>query len=209
MGVLVLAYYQARWTRPWFDRLAQAKHDYGYVFSMVAAMVAGGLVPEVLKIVFFQRGRPVLHNVRELVFTMTFWGITGFTVDLFYRLQTVWFGSGIGWSTLLAKVLVDQFVYSTIYAVPAVTWAYEWKDRGFRLHGLSDLFTPAFYAARIFPTLLANWSVWIPVVTLIYLLPPLLQTPLFTLALSFWVLIVTYITSSRRLAHGASSGHPS
>ncbi len=202
MAALVLAYYQAHWSRPWFDWLARAKQQGGYGFSIAAAMVAGGIVPELLQIIFFQRGRLTLHNVRELGFTMTFWGITGFTVDLFYRQQTVWFGSGLGWTTVAAKVMVDQFVYTSLYAVPAVTWAYEWKERGYRLHGLGDLFTPAFYAARIFPTLLANWGVWIPLVTLIYLLPPLLQTPLFTLALTFWVLIVSYIASARRLAQG-------
>jgi hypothetical protein len=39
--------------------------------------------------------------------------------------------------------------------------------------------------------------VWFPVCTAIYALPPLLKIPLFSLALTFWVLIFAYITSRR------------
>jgi hypothetical protein len=197
MAASVIAYFKAGWTRPWFDWLAQLKQRGGYIFSILAAMVAGGLLPEVCKIVFFQGWRPALHNLRDLAFNALYWGVAGFTVDALYRAQTVWFGSGVAWSTLAPKVFVDQFLYNPLYAAPAMIWAYEWRRRGFRFRGMGDLFTPRFYAARIFPTLLATWGVWIPLVTLIYALPPMLQTPLFSFALTFWVLMVTYITSAK------------
>ena len=199
MLAAVAAYYRAGWSRPWFDLLAQAKQRYGFFFSITAAMVAGGIAPEALKIAFFQRGRPNIRNLRELAFTMPYWGLAGFTVDLLYRAQNVWFGSGVAWQTLCAKVLVDQFVYNPVYSAPMVVWAYEWKNRRFPLEGLANMFTWEFYRARIIPALIATWGVWIPLVTLIYALPPLLQTPLFTLALSLWVLMVAYMTSPAQL----------
>ena len=77
-------------------------------------------------------------------------------------------------------------------------WAYEWKNRKFATGGVSAFFTLAFYRTTVLPTLIASWGVWIPVVTIIYSLPSLLQIPLFGLALSFWVLLVTYITAARQ-----------
>jgi hypothetical protein len=112
MAVLVMAYYRVGWSRPWFDWLAHAKQRGGFFFSVPAAMVAGGLVPEILRIVFFQGWRPRWHNVRDLAFTLPYWGTAGFTVDVLYRAQTLWFGSGIAWQTLAAKVCVDQFIYN-------------------------------------------------------------------------------------------------
>jgi len=43
--------------------------------------------------------------------------------------------------------------------------------------------------------LLATWAVWIPLMATIYSLPLALQFPLFGLALSFWVLLLTYMTN--------------
>jgi len=45
------------------------------------------------------------------------------------------------------------------------------------------------------PTLLATWAVGIPITAMIYSLPLALQFPLFSLALTFWVLLLTYMTN--------------
>ena len=46
-------------------------------------------------------------------------------------------------------------------------------------------------------TLFATWGVWIPVVTILYSLPALLQIPLFGLALSMWVMLYTWMSEQR------------
>src|SRR4029453_12127273 len=51
------------------------------------------------------------------------------------------------------------------------------------------------YRDKILPTLLATWAVWIPLMAIIYSLPLALQFPLFGLALTFWVLLLTYMTN--------------
>jgi hypothetical protein len=58
-----------------------------------------------------------------------------------------------------------------------------------------DLFTLPHYRDKILPTLVATWAVWIPLMAIIYSLPLALQFPLFALALSFWVLLLTYMTN--------------
>ena len=51
------------------------------------------------------------------------------------------------------------------------------------------------YRDKIIPTLLATWVVWAPLMAIIYSLPYPLQFPLFSLALTFWVLLLTYMTN--------------
>ena len=51
------------------------------------------------------------------------------------------------------------------------------------------------YRDQIVPTLFATWAVWMPLMAIIYALPLALQFPLFSIALTFWVLILTYMTN--------------
>jgi hypothetical protein len=198
MLAIVLAYYWHEPTRGALNVLAQWKERYGYVFSVLLSIFAGAVLPEVLKVLFFRRGRVRRENFQELVFATLFWGVMGAVVDTLYRLQAVWFGSEPTFSVLVKKVIVDQFVYCPVLAAPMTVWTYEWKNRRFAIQGISHFFSLAFYRTKVLPTLIASWGVWIPVVTIIYSLPSLLQVPLFGLALSFWVLLVTHITSTKQ-----------
>ncbi len=60
-----------------------------------------------------------------------------------------------------------------------------------RANALPALIIQAFMLAL----LPASWAVWIPLMAIIYSLPLALQFPLFGLALTFWVLLLTYMTN--------------
>ena len=96
------------------------------------------------------------------------------------------------------KVVVDQFLYNPLFACPVTTWLYDWKSRGFRRRGTGVFFTAGYYRYFIVPTLFATWGVWIPVVSILYSLPSLLQIPLFGLALSLWVTLYTWMSEQRK-----------
>ncbi len=115
--------------------------------------------------------------------------------DGFYRFQALIFGAHADFPTVLKKVLVDQFIYNPLFAAPYMLAWYEWKNHGYRFGGIRHAFTAEFYRAHTIPTLCATWAVWIPVTSAIYSLPSLLQFPLFALALTFWVLMLAYMTS--------------
>lgn len=197
MLTVVVAYYWHEPTRQWLDILALWKARLGYFFSVPLAMFCGGVLPEILKIAVAQRGVARRENFQSLAFGLMYWGFVGASVDTLYRLQAVWFGAEPTPSVLLKKVVVDQFIYNPLWAAPISVWAYEWKNRRYATAGLSEFFTWPFYRGQIIPVLIATWGIWIPVVTIIYSLPSLLQIPLFGLALTFWVLILTYITARR------------
>jgi hypothetical protein len=123
------------------------------------------------------------------------WGLDGALVDLLYRSQAGWFGDVATAPVVVAKICVDQFGYNPFFAAPFGVLTYEWKNSGISLQPIRDLFTWRHYRDKIIPTLLATWAVWIPLMAIIYSLPLALQFPLFALALTLWVLLLTYMTN--------------
>ena len=198
MLALVLAYYFHAPTRHALDVLAWWKRRYGYAATFLLLGLAGGLLPEALRIAIFQRGAVRGANLRDMAFGFLFWGFMGCCTDTFYRFQAFLFGHRVTAALLTKKVMLDMFVYTPLWGCPAPVWAYEWKRHGFPAR-VGRFFTPRFYRSTILPTLIANWGVWIPAVTIIYSLPLLLQVPLFALASSFWSLLVAAMTSGRPL----------
>ena len=62
------------------------------MFVLIASVIAGALLPELFLILFFQRGRPRIENLRNLAFTIPVWGFDGSLVDLLYRAEAHWLG---------------------------------------------------------------------------------------------------------------------
>ncbi|MCK9589091.1 MAG: hypothetical protein M0Q93_06965, partial [Terrimicrobiaceae bacterium] len=126
------------------------------------------------------------------------WGSIGMLVDQFYRLQSIWFGNGHDWPTLLSKVLVDQFLFSPFLSAPVVVGWFLLRDEGFRRSAWAKIFCADFIFEKVFPVAVASWCVWIPGVILVYSMPPLLQVPVAVLIQVFWVLIFTTMEEALR-----------
>jgi hypothetical protein len=197
MLALLLGYYFHPATTARLDLLADLKLRWGYGYSALSAAVAGALIPEIMRVLVFQKGRARRENFANLLFTIPFWCGMGMLVDAFYRGQADVFGSDPTLRTVVTKVLVDQFLYSPFVATPLTCWLYDWKLAGYRLNGSRRFFTPAYAREVMVPVIFANWGVWIPVVAVLYSLPSTLQIPLFGLALSLWVMLLTWISERR------------
>jgi hypothetical protein len=195
MLALAIAYYTSPAAADALRHFAQYKRAHGLPFVIIASIIGGALIPEVFLILFFQRGRPHFGNLRNLAFTIPVWGFDGSLVDLMYRLEAHWLGDVATVPVVLAKICIDQFGYNVFFAAPFGVLTYEWKNNGISIGPVRDLFTWRHYRDKIIPTLLATWAVWIPLMAIIYSLPLALQFPLFIFALSFWVLLLTYMTN--------------
>lgn len=195
MVSLLLAYFFHPPMRELLERLAEVKSRWGYAYSILAAVIAGGVVPELLRIFVFQNREFRRSNLSNLVFAGIFWAGIGVLVDAFYRLQAIWWGDEATAAAVIPQVLVDQFIFSPLITAPLTTWLYEWKNRGYRMR--SDFFTLTYYRDHIFPTLVAIWGVWIPIVTVLYLLPETLQIPMYSLALTMWVMLYTWMSEEK------------
>src|SRR5438067_12055165 len=195
MLALLIAYYTSYTAEAVLSQLAEFKRSHGILFVILASITAGAVIPELFLIIFFQRCRPTLRNLRNLLFTIPVWGFDGTLVDLLYRGEAAWLGDVVTLPVVAAKICVDQFAYNPFFAAPFGVLTYEWKNSGISMRPVRDLFTWQHSRDTLVPTLLATWAVWIPLMAIIYSLPLALQFPLFGLALSFWVLLLTYMTN--------------
>ncbi len=197
MLALVLCYYFYPPTTQWLNQLAELKEAWGYGYSAAASVIAGGFIPEIMRVLVIQKGKVLRTNFSNLLFTIPFWGVSGMIVDLFYRSQAEWFGAEITFGVVATKVAVDQFVFNPIWAGPSGAWCYDWKNSGYSFKNLGRFLTWKYYRDVIVPILFATWGVWIPIVSILYSLPSLLQIPLFALALAMWVILYTWISEAR------------
>jgi len=72
MLTLVLGYYFWPPTARWLNELAQLKQSWGYGYSALSAALAGGLAPEIMRVLMFQKGRPLTFNATNLLFVVWF-----------------------------------------------------------------------------------------------------------------------------------------
>ncbi|MDZ4288185.1 MAG: hypothetical protein U0984_09510, partial [Prosthecobacter sp.] len=108
------------------------------------------------------------------------------------------FGTGNDVATLAAKVAIDQFVYSTFWAVPTYVFALRWIDLDCSWSLTRASLDRHFWTHTCPTILLTNWLIWIPAVALIYSLPAPLQFPLFSVVMCFFILMVTLLASARQ-----------
>ncbi|MBA3762292.1 MAG: hypothetical protein H0X04_02970 [Chthoniobacterales bacterium] len=177
------------------NRLAVYKKAHGLVFVVSATVLAASVLPEVFLVLFFQKGRARAQNFRNILFTAPLWGLDGIMVDFLYRGLAAMLGDRATLPVVAAKICIDQFGYNVFFAAPYGVLAYQWKNSGFASGELRRNLTWAFYRDKIVSTLFTTWAVWIPLMAIIYSLPLALQFPLFSLALTFWVLLLTYMTN--------------
>jgi hypothetical protein len=195
MFALLLAYFFSPTVGDLFNRLAEMKSAYGIAFVIPATVLAASVLPEMFLVLFFQHGRVEAKNFRNLLFTAPLWAFDGVLVDLMYRGLAALLGDTTSVPVVLGKICIDQFGYNVFFAAPYGVIAYQWKNSGFSHVVLRDSLTPKFYREKIVPTLCTTWALWIPLMAMIYSLPLGLQFPIFSLVLSFWVLILTYMTN--------------
>ena len=198
MGVFLFAYATHDGTRRFFAVVAEVKRQAGFPFAFFSYVIAAALLPEALRIVFFQRGRPSRRNLWLFLSAAPAWGMMGVAVDVFYRCQAGWFGDTNSLSSILPKILVDQFLFAPLFSNPLMIGYFALRDAGFRRNACHEIFRPRFYLENVMPVQVAAWMIWIPAVSLIYSMPQLLQVPLAVIIMCFWVLIFT--TLGERLA---------
>ena len=196
MGMcLVAVYYLGEFSRPWFNQIIILKETYGFAYSAVSTCFFGGLIPYV----FMQlTGRDRLKGLGSGVIFLWYWAIRGIDVDAFYRLQAMVFGTEVDLLTIIAKVLVDQFVYCVVWASPITALFYTWREAGFSLKQWKGNKTWSELFDMILIFTVTTWVVWIPGTAIIYSLPSPLQIPLFNLTLCFFVILVSVFSQKNK-----------
>lgn len=197
MAVFLSLYVMHEGTRQFLANVADLKQESGYLFAFVCYVISAALLPELLRIGFFQHGRVTRWNVWNFLTAAPAWGMIGILVDFFYRCQAMWFGTGNDWQTILLKMLVDQFLYSPFIGTPLTIAYFAWRDGNFRFPALRAAIRPKVLAERVFLIQVAGWCIWIPGVCVVYFMPSELQIPVAVLIQAFWVLVFTLVNKNR------------
>src|SRR2546430_243760 len=171
MLAILLAYYFHPPSAALLNALADFKQRHGLTFVLIASVIVGAVLPELFVIVFFQRGRIRLQNGRNFVFNAPFWAFDGFLVNLMYRALAEWLGDRTSIPIVTAKICLDQFGYNPFFAAPFGIWGYAWKNSGYSFAKLRPLVTWQHYREHALPVLIATWTVWIPLMAVIFFLP--------------------------------------
>lgn len=179
------------------EKVSLMKSEIGYPFSFAVYVISAALLPEILKIVFFQKCRISRENLYNFAFFGVVFGFCGILTDVFYNYQAIWFGSDNKLTTLLLKALIDQGVYSPIANFLLIA-IFFWRENRFATSVFAQIFTPGFIASRLLPVVVAGWCVWIPGVMLVYSMPTQLQLPVASLILCFWVLIFSFFAQPQQ-----------
>lgn len=189
---ILVIYFFVPTAKPLFTLFGELKQTYGFGYSFIATALFGGLIP-FLYLLLSKNLSPNRNILGLLVFYILFWGLKGMEVDLFYRLQADWFGTGSDVKTIVTKMAVDQFLYSALWAAPSITIVYLWMEYNWNLAEAKKAMTKEFFWVKIPTVILSNWLVWIPAVCVVYAMPGELQIPLFNLVLCFWVLLLAVL----------------
>jgi hypothetical protein len=191
-AALLAAYYLLPSIRPGFEWFADLKQEYGYGYSAVATAISGGLVPFLY---LWTRGSIRQDIGKNLLFYLVFWAVMGIQVDAFYRLQGLLFGQGASLLVLLPKVAADQVLFTPLWTIPQTTICYAWKNLGFSASALAPHMGRQMFLRDIPGLVVPAWLVWVPAVSIIYCLPPMLQIPMFNIVLCFWSLLAEVVNS--------------
>lgn len=193
---VVLSYYFWPPAAGFYAAVADLKTEYGFLFAAISTAFFGGFLPFLFQKLQVGSIRPAPWS--QLPFMALYWGLRGVEVDALYRLQAIVFGNEPAFSVVAPKVLADQFLYCPLWCMPTMVLIYLWKDCGYSAARIRERLGPRWYWRRVVPIMVSNWSVWIPAVALIYLLPQPLQLPLQNIVVCFWVLLLMVLTAGDR-----------
>ena len=196
---LVLAYYRWPAAEAALHSVTGWRARYGVLFPVALTALFGGVIP-----FLYLRARPATraaHPWRDLWFFAGYWAYRGLEIDLFYRGLAVVVGTGHDVGTLAMKVVLDQFVYCSLVAVPMMVVAFGWRAEGYSWRRLRERLRGRFLRHEMLPLYIANCAIWIPAVTAIYALPLPLQLPLCNVVLCFYTLLVSHLAAQQARAH--------
>jgi hypothetical protein len=191
VAVLVASYYEWPPMAGFWQSVADFKAHWSYLFSCCSTIFSAALFPPFVQ--WLMGTLPKENRLKRLALLSLFWGYRGMEIDLLYHVQGMLFGDGHDTATLVKKVAVDQFVYSTFWAVPTYAVALRWVDSGGSWARTRASLGAHFWKHTCLTILFTNWLVWIPSVALVYSLPPNLQFPVFSVVMCFFILVVTLL----------------
>jgi hypothetical protein len=175
--------------------LSDLKQTFGILFTALTAAFAGAILPEITKVLALGERRFDRARLFNIAFALAAFAFNGFYTDYQYRLLAFLFGNEASFLTAVKKVLADQFLCTPLVSIPYWILVYSWKNHNFRLRPTLREISPRWFLTKVMPLLIPAWAFWIPMTSLIYILPGELQYCMFLLVLAAWSLIMIFVAN--------------
>lgn len=190
---LVVLYFNSESVRTWSEWIAATKVKSGLLGAFIAGGIAGGFIPELAKLATGRVKKFDQKHTIGVLWAAFVYGLVGITVDLLYKAQAVWFGTGNDVGTLAIKVFVDMTAFTMLVSFPLAASLFAWWREGFKWSFWKGAFTWNFYKTEIASKLPIGWAFWIPILTCTYALPLNLQFPFAILAEAAWSVLFVFM----------------
>lgn len=194
-ATMVILYYRLEWLQQAAKGVEAWKGAGGSWFAFASGAFAGGLLPEVAKILTGRIRRVTRPWVSIVLWTALVYGTIAVTVDFLYTGLGVMFGTDISLATLTKKIAVDMFLYSPTVGIPLAIVMFDAYRAGFREDRMRRIFCRTWYRDRVLPGLVPAWFYWMPLLFCVYALPPRLQFPFAMLAEAAWSILFVIIAT--------------
>ena len=194
MALVVATYYLWPLGSHFLVAYATWQQSGGVFATALATAVAGGILSELSLVYFQNRGRWTLGCLENMAFKCVVFFFGGGIVYEFYQWQAFFWGSGLAWTIIAAKVATDQLGFSVFWSLPYSTLTMRWQVLRYSGRKLWQELDAKFVGERMLPVLVINWMFWTPAVILVYSMPLMLQTPLFIFATAVWGVLLPAVT---------------
>lgn len=194
-AALVISYFNSEAVRNVARSIAEFKAGQGLGFVFLTGVVAGSVIPEIVKFVVRMKPDPNSRRLVGFLWPAVVYGLLAVLVDLLYRLQALMFGAEATPVVVASKILVDMLVFTTLVSMPFCVGLLTWWRRGFARSFWREAFTKRFYATEIVASLPLCWSYWLPTLVMVYSLPLDLQFPFAMLMQSAFSILLVFFVS--------------
>jgi len=188
--LVALSYFYLPAAQPYFTWLAHTKEAGGSAYAIISTALFGGLLPFLY---LFLSKQISFKPFQQLLFYCLLWAFMGWLIDNFYQFQDQFFGDGRDIATIVKKVMFDQFVFTVLLTAPFLTVSFLFRDKHFNVSETIRALDKKLFLLDLPTTTITNWLIWIPAVSIIYMMPSDLQIPLFNLVLFLFVLILAIL----------------
>ena len=198
-GVLVAAYYAFASVRIALEGLQTLRNTWGLSFSMLTSAIGAGLIPG-LYLMLVGKNRSDTRGFLDLLFTCFVWATNMIWVDYFYQFQDWFWGPSATFGIVIAKMLLDQFVFTAFLSIHHVGIGFRLRDLNYDFAALGRALRDDWIIKVTIPMLVNCWLTWIPGTLVVYSLPLPLQVPLMVLIQCFFALEMAFVSSKMEIS---------
>ncbi|MFA5257107.1 MAG: hypothetical protein WC360_03060 [Opitutales bacterium] len=190
---IVYAYYQGGIVKDAANGVMVLRERFGLIYPICSMTLFGALLPALTQALLSPSERAAV--LRRLPYVIPFWAYKGIEVEYLYKLQGILWGDEPTLLGVIGKVAVDQFVYNPLLGAITLILYLRWVAiRIGELPAGTPRLPKHWYKLLVVPLLVATWALWIPAVTLVYLLPTPLQLPMSNLILWLWAMMLVFMS---------------